>query len=177
MWKTVNTSSRHKDNFQTKKYYQPQNLEHTITAAYEISTFLTHLNTNYYIYDDFLRISPTTPRTPMLYMLPKIHKPHNPEKLIIISGCDLPTAKLSIFLDYYSKPVVQSLPLYIKNIHDFLKTYLHQDSDIPPTQSLLHSMYSPSTQTYHKMRELKFVYQPWKNFMGIVSNYPKDTSA
>ena len=76
------------------KYYQLQDKDHTISTAYEISTFLTHLNKNYYIDDNLFEfLQPHNPaRTPIFYMLPKIHKPNNPGRPII-SGCENPTSK------------------------------------------------------------------------------------
>ena len=121
-----------------KKYYQLQNKDHTISTAYEISTFLTYLNKNYYIDDDLFEfLQPHNPsRTPIFYMLPKIHKPSNPGRPII-SGCDSPPANLSIYLDHYLEPIVQSLPSYIKDTDDFLQTILHPDLNIPPGSILV----------------------------------------
>ena len=121
-----------------KKYYQLQNKDHTISTAYEISTFLTYLNRNYYIDDDLFEfLQPHNPaRTPIFYMLPKIHKPNNPGRPKI-SGCDSPAANLSIYLDHYLKPIVQSFPSYIKDTDDFLQTVLHPDLHIPPGSILV----------------------------------------
>ena len=69
-------------------------------------------------------------------MLPKIHKPNNPGRPII-SGCDSPSANLSVFLDYYLKPIVQNLPSYIRDIDDFLKTVLDMNTTIPPNAILV----------------------------------------
>ena len=69
-------------------------------------------------------------------MLPKIHKPNNAGRPII-SGCDSPTAKLSVYLDHYLKPIVDALPSYIKDTNDFLLTVLHPDLKIPPDSILV----------------------------------------
>ena len=55
------------------KYYQLQDSNHTTSAAYEVYTFLTHLNTNYHIdYDLFHFLEPRNPpRTPLFYLLSK----------------------------------------------------------------------------------------------------------
>ena len=60
-----------------KKYYQVQNEDSTISTAYKIPTFLTHLNKNYYINDDlFELLQPhNPPTTPIFYMLPKYTNP------------------------------------------------------------------------------------------------------
>ena len=57
-----------------------------------------------------------------LYLLPKIHKrleniPGRP----VISNCGTPTEKVSEFLDYHLKPVMQSSRSYIKDSGHFLK--------------------------------------------------------
>ena len=69
-------------------------------------------------------------------MLPKIHKPDNSGRPII-SGCDSPPANLSIYLDHYLKPIVQSLPSYIEDTDDFLQTVLHPDLNIHPGSILV----------------------------------------
>ena len=73
------------------KYYAQQTIDHTRNTAYEIYTFLTHLNTNYYIDDNLFEfLSPNNPpRTPIFYVLPKIHKPNNP-------GCPIISLSQSI---------------------------------------------------------------------------------
>ena len=120
------------------KYYEQQTIDHTTNTAFEIYTFLTYLNTNYYIDDDLFEfLSPNNPpRTPIFYMLPKIHKPDNPGRPII-SGCNSPSANLSVFLDHYLKPIVQHLPSYIKDTDDFLKTVLDTNTIIPPNSILV----------------------------------------
>ena len=51
-----------------------------------------------------------------MYLLPKIHKrlsdvPGRP----VISNCRMPTEKVSEFLDYHLKPVMQNGKLYIRD--------------------------------------------------------------
>ena len=57
-----------------------------------------------------------------MYLLPKIHKrlfdvPGRP----VISNCGTPTEKVSEFLDYHLKPVMQEGKSYIKDTGDFLQ--------------------------------------------------------
>ena len=57
-----------------------------------------------------------------LYFLPKIHKrlsavPGRP----VISNCGTPTEKVSEYLDYILKPIMQDSWSYIKDSGDFLK--------------------------------------------------------
>ena len=70
------------------------------------------------------------PRTPLFYMLPKIHKPNIPGRPII-SGCDSPTEKLSIFIDHFLKQVVPFIPSYIKDTNHFLQTVLNIPFPLP----------------------------------------------
>ena len=57
-----------------------------------------------------------------LYLLPKIHiRLENVPGRPVISNCGTPTEKVSEFLDYQLKPVMQSGRYYIIDIGDFLK--------------------------------------------------------
>ena len=72
---------------------------------------------------DFLE-QRSSPRTPLFYLLPKIHKPKIDDITSgrpIVSGCGSPTEKLSQFLDYYLKPIVQTIPSYIRDSKHFLQ--------------------------------------------------------
>ena len=121
-----------------QKYYEQQTIDHTINTAYEIYTFFTYFNTSYYIDDDLFEFlsSNNPPSTPIFCMLPKIHKPDNLGRPII-SECDSPLANLSVFLDHYLKPIVQSVSSYIRNTDDFLKTVLDMNTIIPPDSTLV----------------------------------------
>ena len=50
---------------------------------------------------------PTPPQIPIFYTLTKIHKP-TPVGRPIISGCDGPTEKLSVFIDKQLQPITQN---------------------------------------------------------------------
>ena len=57
-----------------------------------------------------------------MYLLPKIHKRlENVPGRPVISKCDIPTEKVSEFLDYHLKSTMQSAKSYIKNTSDFLR--------------------------------------------------------
>ena len=57
-----------------------------------------------------------------LYLLPKIHKRlENVPGRPVMSSCGTPTEKVSEFLDYRLKPVMQTSQSYIKDSGDFLK--------------------------------------------------------
>ena len=65
----------------------------------------------------------------MLYIHPKIHKRlENVPGRPVISNCGTPTEKVSEFLDYHLKPVMQSGRSYIKDSGDFLKKIKHLGS-------------------------------------------------
>ena len=75
------------------------------------------------------------PRTPLFYMNPKIHKPNTPGRPII-SGCDSPTEKLSIYIDHFLKPLVSLIPSYIKDTTHFLNTLFAIPNPLPPNTIL-----------------------------------------
>ena len=58
-------------------------------------------------------------RAGRFYILPKIHKQGNPGRPIISSNGH-PTERISEFVDYHLKPLVQTLPSYIKATTHFL---------------------------------------------------------
>ena len=62
------------------------------------------------------------------YLLPKIHKLGNPGRLII-SSCDAPTERISKFVDHHLRPLVRTIPSYIKDTTDFLMKVQSLPSD------------------------------------------------
>ena len=103
----------------------------------QITTFLTHLLGRNLLTQqcyDFLEPSPH-PCTPEFYLLPKIHKPKindlTPGRPII-SGCGSPTEKLSKFLDHFLKPIVKTIPSYIKDTNHFLQIIIRERHNFPP---------------------------------------------
>ncbi len=61
------------------------------------------------------------PRTALFYLLPKIHKgilppPGRP----ILSANDCPTERISEFVDFFLRPLVEKLPSYIKDTTDLI---------------------------------------------------------
>ena len=60
-------------------------------------------------------------RTSQFYMLPKIHKRlDNPPGRPIVSGNGCPTERISKFVDFFLKPIVQDVQSYIKDTTHFL---------------------------------------------------------
>ena len=57
-----------------------------------------------------------------MYLLPKIHKrPSDVPARPVVSNCAMPTEKVSKFLDYELKPVMQKGKLYIRDSGHFLE--------------------------------------------------------
>ena len=113
------------------KYYRETSYDHTAEIASETETFLTHLyNEKLITSDKFDFLEPSNEvRTPVIYTLLKLPKEGIPGRSII-SGCNSPTEKLSQYLDFYLKPIVRSIPSYIKDITHFLRVILDQ-TEIP----------------------------------------------
>ena len=70
----------------------------------------------------------------LLHMNPKMHKPNTPGRPII-SGCDSPTEKLSIYIDHFQKPLVPLILSYIKDTTHFLNTIFAIPT--PPPQNTI----------------------------------------
>ena len=60
IWPTDHYIQEAQRQLSDKKYYQLQNKDHTISTAYEISTFLTHLNKIITLMTTFLNFSSHT---------------------------------------------------------------------------------------------------------------------
>ena len=61
----------------------------------------------------------STARAGRFYLLPKLHKKGCPGRPVI-SGCNTPTQKISEFVDHHLKPLVASIPSFVKDTNDFL---------------------------------------------------------
>ena len=61
------------------------------------------------------------------YLLPKLHKKGCPGRPVI-SGCGTPTEKISEFVDYHLKPLVTTIPSFVKDTNDFLHKLTDIDS-------------------------------------------------
>ncbi len=61
------------------------------------------------------------PRTPLFYLLPKIHKGITPPPgRPILSANDSPTERISEFVDFFLRPLVELLPSYIRDTTDLI---------------------------------------------------------
>ena len=59
------------------------------------------------------------PKPGRFYILPRIHKVNNPGRPIVSSN-NHPTERISQFVDFHLKPLVCTIPSYVKDTTDFL---------------------------------------------------------
>ena len=121
--------SKAKTQLANTTHYQKIPSNPTLHNANEIPSLIQYLFCKGSIPKEFAKFleSKYPPRTPIFYGLPKIHKTN------IVSACDSPTENLSNILDYLAQPFMKSLPSYIKNSKDFIKTVL----ELPPYLRIL----------------------------------------
>ena len=86
-----------------------------------VKEYTSRLHKNNLIdYETFKYLSSNNdPKSGRFYILPKIHKQGNPGKPIVSSNSH-PTERISEFVDYHLKPLVQILPSHIKDTTHFL---------------------------------------------------------
>ena len=103
------------------KYYQKQSSDLTSKIHERVKEYTTRLLKNDLIdYETFKYLSSNSdPKTGRFCILPKIHKQGNPGRPIISSNGH-PTERISEFVDYHLKPLVQNLPSFIKDTTHFL---------------------------------------------------------
>ena len=107
--------------FNDNKYYQKQTKDLTGKIQQRIKEYTSHMYNDKLIDEKtykYLTSNPN-PRVGRFYILPKIHKQGNPGRPIISSNGH-PTERISEFADYHLKPLVQTLPSYIKDTSHFL---------------------------------------------------------
>ena len=103
------------------KFYKLQSKDLTNEIQKRLKEYINRL------YKDDLIDEPTfkylssnsDPQAVRFYILPKIHKQGNPGRPIISSNGH-PTERISQFVDFHLKPLVQMLPSYIKDTTHFL---------------------------------------------------------
>lgn len=77
------------------------------------------------------------PIRPVIYTLPKIHKSlSDPPGRPIVAQTDSLWSPLSKFVDFFIKPYVQTLPVYIKDSTDFIMK-ISNLTDLPDNVLLL----------------------------------------
>lgn len=83
---------------------------------------------------EFLKVD--YPITPVIYILPKIHKNlAKPPGRPIIAGMGSLIEKISVFVDSFLKPRVQSLPSFVQDSQDMIK--ILQSVSLPQNPTLL----------------------------------------
>lgn len=105
------------------RFYKKLHHDPTITFQKKLSSYLQEANIKNWLSDsdcDFLYCK--FPICPVFYTLPKIHKSlTNPPGRPIVAQTYSLWSPLSIFVDYYIKPFVQTLPAYIKDSTDLIE--------------------------------------------------------
>ena len=90
-----------------KNNYQPLTQPMAETATRKVTQLIKSLLQESHIDDmtaKWLSLTPNPPRIPFFYTLTKIHKP-TPVGRPIISGCDGPTERISVFVDQLIQPI------------------------------------------------------------------------
>ena len=107
--------------FNDTKYYQKQSSDLTNKVQEGVKEYTTRLHKDNLIASETLKYlsSNSEPKAGRFYILPKIHKQGNPGRPIISSNGQ-PTKRISEFVHYHLKPLVQNLPSFIKDITHFL---------------------------------------------------------
>ena len=103
------------------KYYKKQTKDHTEKIQQRIKEYTSRMYNDKLIDEKtykYLTSNPN-PRAGRFYILQKIHKQGNSGRPIISSNGH-PTERISEFVDYHLKPLVQTLPSYIKDTTHFL---------------------------------------------------------
>ncbi|XP_072016901.1 uncharacterized protein [Amphiura filiformis] len=77
------------------------------------------------------------PRTSKFYLLPKIHKVGTPGRPIV-SACNCPTERIAQYLDEILRPIVESLPTYVRDSPHALR--ILNELDIHDERLLLFTM-------------------------------------
>lgn len=120
---------------------------------------------NYITNNEFDFLLQSHPVRPLFYTLPKIHK--KSEGIIpgrpIVAGCQSLTEAISQYVDWYIKPIVWTLPSYLRDTSDFLSKLLDveiSENDILCTMDVTslytnipHDLGLSALEHYLKMRD------------------------
>ena len=90
--------------------------EHDITKEHQeiVRDTITDLVNSEELPQSAMNLINPNPRTSKFYLLPKIHKPNTPERPIL-SACNCPTERISQYVGETLRPIVESLPTYVKD--------------------------------------------------------------
>ena len=130
-------------------YYLLLKDDPTTTFTAEINNFLHQMkehNPIDSITQKFLHSSHTRPAR--FYLLPKIYKEGNPGRPILSSN-NAPTEKISLFVDYHLRPLVEMIPSYIKDTTHFLHK-LNSLSTLSPNSLLVRVSNQISGAMYYR---------------------------
>ena len=126
--------------------------------------------------NDCSMVKPNTnlPRIPVFYTLTKIHKPTLVGRPII-SGCDGPTERLSLFVDKLRQPIAQIQDSYLKDTTHFIRFI---ESTRVPRNAFLASINVTSLYTNIPQEEgITIVCNAYENFHAnnppIATNFPR----
>ena len=108
-------------------YYLHTDHDLTLQHHEHIQDLLIQLHDKHEISEHIYKLLAfNNPKTPALYLLPKIHKIKNPGEFPpgrpIISANESPTERISAFVDENIKTGVPTIPSYIKDTTDFIRT-------------------------------------------------------
>ncbi|XP_068756630.1 uncharacterized protein [Montipora capricornis] len=98
-------------------------VEETAKKAKQIISELYQRNHIDSMTKKWLLQTPNPPRIPVFYTLTKIHKP-KPVGRPIISDCEGPTERISLFVDSLLQPVAKVQKSYLKDTTEFINTFL-----------------------------------------------------
>ena len=92
----------------------------TVKVQERVKEYTTRLHKDNLLDNETLKYlsSNSEPKAGRFYILPKIHKQGSPGRPIISSNGD-PTERISELVDYHLKPLVQTLPSFIKDTTQF----------------------------------------------------------
>ncbi len=82
---------------------------------------------------DYLYLDPPKTRTQQAYFLKKLHKGPR-EVRPIVSGVSGPTEKLSAFMDYFMKPLVEDIPSYLRDSAHLIRAL---ELETPPADCIM----------------------------------------
>ena len=113
------------------------------------------------------------PRPGRFYILPKIHKLNNPGRPIVSSN-NHPTERISQFVDYYLKPLVCTVPSYVKDTTDFLNKLANLNTiNTLPDNAILVTLDVTSLYTNIPHREGIPGGYSQKKWVGVCGPLPK----
>ena len=113
-------------------HYQPLGHPMVAETASKVTSLIEDLYDGRFIDEatmEWLLETPKPPRVPQFYTLTKIHKP----KLVgrLISACDGPIERISVFVDKLIQPFAKIPKSYIKDTTDFILHQFHRTQKAP----------------------------------------------